>query len=84
METIINKLDKETRNYISNVVGDIEPENVDAVVDAIQTDMFTGANILINLLIQKFLNEEMNHWELKIELEDLRHNLTTYLLKEGK
>lgn len=72
---IVEHLEKESRNYIGQAIAEIDPEYVDAAVEAMQADMFVGAQILIHKLIDKFTSEEMNHWELKQELEDVRHHL---------
>jgi len=82
MKEIIEELDFQTRNYIGKIIDDIEPENIDDVVEAIQTDMFVGANFLLNYINEKFQNEEMNFWELKQELENIRHELSIYLLNK--
>lgn len=52
IEKIISEMDSETRRAIALIVIDVEPENVDAVVNAIQQDMFVGAKIMIDMLIK--------------------------------
>lgn len=79
MNEVVEHLEKESRNYIGQAISEIEPENVDAAFEAMQTDMMVGAQIVILKLIEKSKAEEMNHWEMQQELEDIRHHLQMHI-----
>lgn len=69
--TLINELDKKFRTTVRDLIDNVEPENVDAVVDSILTDMYGGASNALEQL-QLSIDDSMGYYEIAELIRDLR------------
>ena len=68
---LINDLDKKLRTTARDLIDCVEPENVDAVVDSILTDMYGGASTVLEQL-QLSIDDSMGYYEISQLIRDLR------------
>lgn len=79
MAEFFDKFEKKTRDYIGAIVVDVKPKHVDAVFNSIQENCVAGAKFLLDGLIERTEKEELNHWEMKLLLEEIRHDIAMYV-----
>ncbi|SEG62624.1 hypothetical protein [Sphingobacterium lactis] len=68
---LINNLDKKLRETARNLIDNIEPENVDAVVDSILTDMYGGASSVLEEILLN-IDDSMGYYEIAEIIRELR------------
>jgi hypothetical protein len=76
--TMYKEIEKETRQFVSLIVEDVEPEDVDNVINAIQQDMLSGARIAL-LQVMKLIKNGANQWEISEECKEAIQEIEDHL-----
>lgn len=69
--TTIASLDKKLREAARNVIDNVEPENVNAVVDSILTDLYGGASTALEEILLN-IDDSMGYYEISALIRELK------------
>jgi len=79
MKDFENKL----RWLVRDSIADVAPENVDAVVDSILSDMLGGASLALEKIISE-IDDSMGFYEIRSKMFDFKGNVDLLLLQITK
>jgi len=68
---VFETYEQKTRSITRNLIAEVEPENVDAVVDSITGDMNIGALISIEVILAN-IDDSMGYYEIRELLLDFK------------
>ena len=71
MNNIFKQYEEKTRSIARDLIAEVEPENVDAVVESITQDMSVGASTALEI-IQYHIDDSMGYYEIAEIIRDLK------------